>query len=764
MNNHETPPDDPLGHLPDALRERLRRELPDLPVLAVARHDLDAQGRYDEGWLVLSEGRLGAFRRRDGTWDGAWRALEGLASARIVEGLGMNILRLSSADRVAAEYRFTLRHAREVARLQRRLERRIEGKEDTEPPPEKGTPEEKKVRCEKCQRVIPPWSEVCPACLSNRKVLSRLLDFVKPYKWRALSGGLLALAATLAALARPYLTRPMLDEGLGASPQHTASYDVLMRYILLLAGLTIASAACEALRQRLMATLGSRMGRDIRDRTYEHLHKLSLGFFAKRPTGTLVSRITSDSDRIWDFVAFTLVEVVIAFLTIVGVGVALFVLNWRLACIVLLPIPFMLTMMVFFHKRLHRGFDRLFHRWSQLTAVISDALPGVRVIKAFSQEEREVGRFGRINSSFYDGEVGMINLWTLFGPMMFFCSQVGTMLVWIVGGWWTVRDMITPPPPGHPAMSVGTLMAFIGYMWMFYGPIHMVAHMDRMFNRAASSVQRIFEVLDTEPTIFSKTGAHRAADLRGGIRLEDVSFSYDGVRKVLQNVTLDIPAGRMIGLAGPSGGGKTTLVNLICRFYDVLEGRILVDGVDVRDYDVHTLRRRVGVVLQEPFLFHGTVASNIAYGNEDASIDGIIAASKAANAHDFIVGFPDGYDTLVGERGQTLSGGERQRISIARAILNNPRILILDEATSSVDTETERLIQEALDRLIANRTTIAIAHRLSTLRKADRLVVLDKGKVVEEGSHSELSVKEGGTYAKLLNMQNQMQAIMAIGG
>jgi ATP-binding cassette subfamily B protein len=334
------------------------------------------------------------------------------------------------------------------------------------------------------------------------------------------------------------------------------------------------------------------------------------------------------------------------------------------------------------------------------------------------------------------------------------CTQVGSLLVWIVGGYWTVKGQ----------MTVGTLMAYTGYMWMFYGPIHGIAHMDRMLNRAATSVQRIFEILDTAPVIFSKAGALPIRKIEGRIELRNVSFSYDGIRKVLKNIDLTIQPGEMVGLAGPSGGGKTTMVNVICRFYDVLEGQILIDGVDIRDYDVEQLRRCTGVVLQEPFLFYGTVARNIAYGNPEASLDDIIVAAKAANAHDFIVGFPDGYDTMVGERGQTLSGGERQRISIARAILHDPAILILDEATSSVDTEAERQIQEALDRLTARRTTIAIAHRLSTLRRTSRLIILDKGQIAEQGSHEELSHKEGGIYAKLLKTQVELQSVMAIGG
>jgi len=507
--------------------------------------------------------------------------------------------------------------------------------------------------------------------------------------------------------------------------------------------------------------LGSRIARDVRNSTYRHLHKLSLSFFSRRASGSLITRITSDSDRIWDFVASTVLEAGLAFLTIAGVGLALFILNWKLACIVLLPIPMMLVLTVYFHSKMHGFFHRIFHRWSLMTSVVSDAIPGVRVIKAFSQERREVDRFMDKNQGVYDSEVQMIGLWTLFGPVLQLCSQVGWVLVWIVGGLWVIRDY--GKPVDQVEMDAGTLMAYVGYMYMFYGPIHQISHMDRSFNRAATSVQRIFEVLDTEPTIFSQVGAHKSKRLQGRIELRNVSFSYDGIRNVLKNITLESAPGEMIGLAGPSGGGKTTLVNLICRFYDVLEGRILIDGVDVRDYDLEALRRQIGLVLQEPFLFHGTVAENIAYGNPQATLDEIIESARAANAHDFIVGFPDGYDTMIGERGQTLSGGERQRISISRAILHNPSILILDEATSSVDTETEKLIQDALDRLVANRTTIAIAHRLSTLHKADRLVILDKGDIVEQGTHEELAGKEDGLYAKLLRMQTETQSIVAIG-
>ncbi|MFP3938123.1 MAG: ABC transporter transmembrane domain-containing protein [Phycisphaerae bacterium] len=748
-----------LDIIPDDLRQRLEQDISLQQVELCAPIDLDNQGRYIEGQLILTGDAIGRYVRRGGEWKGDWLELAETDDTKVVEGLGVNLLRLFSDGRLVIEYRFTLRHARQVARLQRRLEQLLTGRDGDTEPAEAPRGDEKKVRCDKCGRVIPAWSEFCPTCMSRRKILFRVMDFVKPYKRRAFAGAMLAIAGVALALFQPYLAKPMVDEGLGGTSGTQPDWPLFVTYVLLLGVLVFASALVRGIQSRLMAGLGSRVARGVRDTVYQHLHKLSLSFFARKQTGQLVTRVTTDSDRLWDFVAFTVVELVVAVLTIVGVGVALFVIHWKLAAVVLLPVPVMIALMVFFHRRLHHFFRRIMHRWGQMTSVIADALPGVRVIKAFSQEKREIDRFQLKNRQVYDEEMSLISTWTVFGPLMMFCTQVGIILVWLLGGYWVIRDYYSTEPG---RMTVGTLVAFVGFMGMFYRPIHMVAHMDRMLNRAAASAQRIFEILDTEPGIYSPSAATEADDLTGRIELRNVSFSYDGVRRVLKDVDLTIEPGQMVGLAGPSGGGKTTLVNLICRFYDVLSGQILIDGVDVRDYDLEHLRRRIGVVLQEPFLFHGTVAENIAYGNPDAGIEEILSAARAANAHDFIVGFPDGYDTLVGERGQTLSGGERQRISIARAILNNPRILILDEATSSVDTETEKLIQEALDRLIADRTTIAIAHRLSTLRKADRLVILEEGRIVEQGSHEELAGAEDGLYAKLLKMQTETQSVIAL--
>jgi ATP-binding cassette subfamily B protein len=379
----------------------------------------------------------------------------------------------------------------------------------------------------------------------------------------------------------------------------------------------------------------------------------------------------------------------------------------------------------------------------------------VRVVKAFANEKKEIQRFDNRSIEYTDKEQEVNIVWTQLQPLVSGLMRVGSLLVWIVGGFMLIRD-------GSAKSQVGTLVAFTQFVWQFYQPIMELANSNRMVTRAATSAQRVFEVLDTPPEIYSKAQATAPARLQGRVEFRQVSFSYEGAQPALREVSFLAEAGEMIGLAGPSGAGKSTLVNLICRFYDVTDGQILIDGIDIREYDVQWLRRQVGVVLQEPYLFHGTIADNIRYGNPQATEQQVIRAAKSANAHDFVVGFPDGYDTMVGERGQSLSGGERQRISIARAILHDPRILILDEATSSVDTETEKQIQQALDRLVEGRTTFAIAHRLSTLQAADRLIVLEKGRIAEQGTHDELVNKEGGVYAKLHKTQVEMASLVAI--
>ncbi|MHC4562509.1 MAG: ABC transporter ATP-binding protein [Planctomycetota bacterium] len=752
--------DDPLGCLPKDLADQLGRSGKTESALAATPCDLDAGGMFTEGYLLLTDSQLGHYCRRNGDWEGRWINTASLTEANLIEAVGMNILRLVSDGQLVDEYRFTLRHKKLVGQFQRQLERVIDGDGDGHAQDAPHGPHERetrKTRCEKCDRFIPAWTDICQACMSRRKILFRLLDFVRPYKARAVTAFALALILTAMGLAQPPLSAWLIDEGLGTGEGKTANFAIILIAVGTMTGLLLVRTVGTWGRLRLSLEIARRVARAIRHDVYEHMHRLSLDFFSKRQTGALVTRVTTDTERLWSFIATVAIEMVLSILLILGVGICLFVWNWKLAFFALLPLPLMGFLTIFFHKRLHQSFRRQWHRWSQMTAVVADALPGVRVIKAFSQEKREVDRFEEKSTALFNEEQTYIRgARSLFEPAMMFSAGLGSLIIWVVGGWWYCR--------GNAGLTPGTLVGFQLFLGMFLRPIHQLAHMDDALNRAATSAQRIFEILDTQPKIYSKAQATLPDELAGQIELRNVSFSYDGVHKVLKNIDITIEAGHMVGLAGPSGGGKTTMVNLISRFYDVLEGQILIDGVDVRDYDITQLRQKIGVVLQEPFLFHGTISENIAYGKPHATLDEIIGAARAANANDFIVGFADGYDTMVGERGQTLSGGERQRISIARAILNNPAVLILDEATSSVDTETEELIQAALDTLTANRTTIAIAHRLSTLRKADRLIILDKGDLIEEGPHEELAEKEDGLYARLLQMQRKSQSYIALTG
>lgn len=592
------------------------------------------------------------------------------------------------------------------------------------------------------------------------KILFRLLSYLKPYKKQLAFGSLGAVSATILGLLPAYLTGRMIDEVIrpfqsGQLLQQMAQ-SAAWKLFALLVGAYVMREFFIWIRLKMMAIMGEKIARDLRGELFHHLQKLGMDYFSSKQTGSIISRVSSDTDRIWDFVAFGVVEVGISLIMLMGLCFMTIYLDWRLGLIMTLPVPFVIAS-IFLHGQKMQGlFLRAWRKWSDLTDVLSDTIPGIQVVKAFGGEKREVERFDNKNETAFETFTGIHAAWTRFWPLLMMSIHAIALTTWFVA---IPRLLGSSDFP----LSAGTFISFLLYMTMFAQPIEVIGQMARMLNRATSSAYRIFEVLDTVPTMDISRSNQKVDRFRGDIEFKHVFFSYDGVRQVIKGMNFKIKAGEMIGLVGPSGGGKSTITKLLSRFYDITSGQILIDGMSLDEIEMESLRKNIGLVLQDPYLFHGSVAGNIAYGKPGATMDEIIRAAKIANAHEFILKLPYGYDTVVGERGQTLSGGERQRVSIARAVLHDPKILILDEATSAVDTETERKIQDALDELVKGRTVIAIAHRLSTLRKADRILVIEDGTIKEQGTHGSL-MDQSGLYFKLQEMQRTMAEMMPLGG
>lgn len=772
LNLIEEPPEDVKSIIDDLT------EAEEEPKVLTAT-DLTPDGRYGEAWLCATEKRIIVVNPDHGVdLEIAQFPLSAIEAIEKVDYIGNGALHIKTADTAHELVRFSLTLADKFEDVRDVLEElRNASKSSDNVAPAVETEEnvsleeqlrfraeeraKRKGRCPKCGTVMPRWSNVCPNCLKKTALILRLFNYVKPYWKQSLASFLMLVVIQFLGLVPPLLQKVLLDRVFADVKRLTAAQIVQHLYLLwwVVAGylaINFASGLLGAVRQYTMTWLGQRIIIDIRQQVYEHLHRLSMSFYDRKQTGQIMHRVTNDTSHLQGFATSTLQTILGEAINLVLIVCIMFSLNFKLSLLTMIPVPFIVWGTRAFGRRMYRLYHIQWRKLSRLTATLQDAIPGVRVIKAFTQESREIQKFTQLLSEIFESTMRVAQRQRVFYPTIGFVSQAaGIITVWGYGG------SIVLNSHGE-RMTVGALIAFINYLWRFYGPVHTLSAVNDQVQAAATAAERVFELIDTKPEIDDDEDAIDLPDIRGHIKFENVSFAYEPGKNVLHDISLEIHPGEMIGLVGHSGAGKTTFINLIGRFYDVKEGAIYIDGHDIRKVTVKSLRDQIGVVLQEPYLFYGTIYENIAYGKPDATMEEVIAAAKAANAHEFILRLPDGYDTLCGERGTRLSGGEKQRISIARAILKNPRILILDEATSSVDTETEAKIQQAINRLVKNRTTFAIAHRLSTLSAADRLLVFEKGRLVEQGTHEELLAKEDGVFKRLVRIQEELAKARAV--
>ncbi|MYE23835.1 MAG: ABC transporter ATP-binding protein [Gammaproteobacteria bacterium] len=757
--------------LPAHIRQRVEAlSGASLASVACLASDMAAAERFGQQWLVLS--REAVYRVGERPEDDRRLPVDAITTVETVNRVGADVLRLGTQDGPPLE----IVHSRslafafgEAAEAVRRL------KSEKEP----NLPHEvDDARCTRCRRLLPERGGICPACIRKRDTLLRLLRLVLPYRWPALALLGLTACGSLLGLAPPYITKRIVDDVLTAD----GSTGLLLVFVGALAGIAVLAWGIDILRRWLNGIVGFRVSEQLRADLFRALQFLPLRFYDRRKVGSLISRVNTDSELVELHLIFDAPFILSNAVMLVGVLTMLFVMDWQLALWVLVPVPPLVVGAALVWNRMEVHWRRWSIRMAGLASHLNESIGGIRVVKAFAQEEREGRRFDGRNHALRDATVTSERSWLKFMMVTQFVMSFGAFFVWYFGGASVVREELT----------LGVLLAFVAYLWMLYQPMQWFSDYYSFMVRAYAGAERIFEVIDSRPeshvgasegrhsanapegrapgarqragihsrTRQDATAADASAPPSGRITFDNVSFGYDPGQMVLRDIDLDVAPGEMIGLVGRSGVGKSTMINLVTRFYDAEHGTLRLDGRDIREVPLGELRSRIGLVAQDSLLFNVSIADNIRYGRPDASFEEVLRAARAANAHEFVIARPDGYDTLAGEMGNRLSGGEKQRIAIARAILHDPQILILDEATSSLDTATEKKIQEAIARLVKGRTTFAIAHRLSTLRSADRLVVLDEGRIAETGTHGELMAKRG-IFHSLVEAQRATSRVLA---
>ncbi|MGL4738163.1 MAG: ABC transporter ATP-binding protein [Cellulosilyticaceae bacterium] len=724
---------------PSSLAERLEKSgIREDQVIAYVKSDLEETGAFGEAWIVLTKEQLWVNERRT-------YALEGLGKLRCEQFVSSGVLIQSHDDKDELICQFSNSELRQMTKFVKIVEGIKEGKLL-----EELVEEEEEVFCPKCHmRYEDANRKICYRCIDKRMISKRLFGYLPKYKMQIGAVLICMFFSSLLNMAIPYLTGNIFFDKVLA--QDVISMKNVAICVGLMIGARVLSTGIGIAYGRINSVFSAKVVYDIKNQIFEALQRLSLSFYSNKQTGGLMNHVNEDSTHLQYFFHDQAPFFIVNAITIIGVLGVMFKLEWKLTLMTLLPIPLVVYGLYKLFPKMMLTYTRRFKKSSALNAIINDALNGVRVVKAFGKEEEEVGRFNKASEGLYDVNVWQGNLIETAYPLINFVMGLSTLVIWGYGSWLVVSG----------DMTFGTLITFTGYIGMLLGPLQFMTRITQMWSDCLNSASRIFEIMDITPEIMEVQNPVKLPEMKGSVSLANVNFEYETNKPILKDITMDVQAGEMIGIVGHSGAGKSTLTNIITRLYDVQSGDIAIDGVPLKDIKLEDLRSQIGIVLQETTLFIGSLAQNIAYARPEATMDEIIAAAKVANAHDFITKLPDGYDTMVGASGHRLSGGEKQRIAIARAILLDPKILILDEATASLDTETEKQIQEALENLIKGRTTFAIAHRLSTLRNADRLVVIEKGKIEEMGTHEELLANRS-VYFNLVRKQQEALKLQGV--
>jgi ATP-binding cassette subfamily B protein len=718
------------------LREKVNSE----KILFIVVGDLNLKGKYSDSMLVFTKDTLYAFDEcyTDSFYSVKYNDIESAEIKRMYGNAMFKIKRRNAKKETLLRFTYA---AAEVADAGANFINKTNknGFSQDEVDVVKAIYNKQRCFCPKCGRKLSGPDAECLNCSGRGKVINKFSKYVAPEKAALIVCMILSVVTTVMSLVPPYITKIMVDTVI---PERNSQ--LLVEVIAALLGVYVVQYTVNAFRAYRLRLTGDKIVLNLKKDIYAKAQYLPMSFYDKVSTGSVINRVNSDAGVIQTFVMKISQEAIVQGFTLVGLIIIMFSMNWKLALFSLIPIPIVIYVAKLFSVTIKPKYMRIWRRSTALSTILADSIPGVRIIKAFTNEKKTIKKFESYCDEWYNEDRDVAVPASVFPSLITFLVTCGSLVIWFLGGNMVIN--------GSSEVTLGLLVSFISYASMFYNPVSFFANLGDAYQNTLASAEKILDILDAEPEHDFGNGTELDR-IEGKIEFKNVNFAFDRSKKVLSNINLTIEPGDIVGIVGTTGSGKSTLINLLMRYYDEYDGEILIDGKNIRDIDMKYYRNSIGFVQQEPIMFRDTIYNNIAYGSNNFHVEQVIHAAEVANAHGFISRFPDAYDTMLGERGVGLSGGEKQRVSIARAVLKNPSILIFDEATAAVDSETENLIQSAIERLISGRTTIMIAHRLSTLRKANKIVVVDKGEIIECGTPEELLAMKG-KYYKLIEIQS----------